>query len=206
MSFKHPLKAAPALDSLPFDVLDNIFLWISSPSDILSLALTSRAFPHVALDGHLRVCVLRCDISRISLWKYIQKHPERAGKIRVLGIVTESRPINCLPTIPRTLMKATLDETLPIPILLPPALQRNCLETLTNIIPLLPNLHSFAWCDKRTRHEESLLRLFTSVSHAQSIKGLLLDHVDRLHPGFGIFNQLTLFNFGIACSPVGDLP
>ncbi|KIJ28214.1 hypothetical protein M422DRAFT_99000, partial [Sphaerobolus stellatus SS14] len=68
----------------PPEILDNIAAHINLPQDLLSLAVTARAFHAIVVPNHLQFRDIRCDPRRVNLWRSLAQKPAYAARIRRL--------------------------------------------------------------------------------------------------------------------------
>ncbi|KAJ7101986.1 hypothetical protein C8R44DRAFT_808982 [Mycena epipterygia] len=78
-----------ALSSQPPELLDLVASFIPLPSDLLSLALTSKALHVVIVPQHLEFREVCCDARRASLWKALAENPNFTARILWLGLIYE---------------------------------------------------------------------------------------------------------------------
>ncbi|KAJ7159388.1 hypothetical protein C8R43DRAFT_1124594 [Mycena crocata] len=74
----------------PPELLDYISSLVSSPSDLLSLALTCKSFHVVIVPRHLEFRLIRCEARWQSLWNVLAQHPTSMETISALEIIDEN--------------------------------------------------------------------------------------------------------------------
>ncbi|KAJ7101975.1 hypothetical protein C8R44DRAFT_887757 [Mycena epipterygia] len=78
-----------ALSSQPPEVLDIMASCVPLPSDLLSLALTSKALHAITVPQHLEFREVCCHGRRESLWKALAEHPGPTARILSLALIYE---------------------------------------------------------------------------------------------------------------------
>ncbi|KAJ7101980.1 hypothetical protein C8R44DRAFT_988290 [Mycena epipterygia] len=78
-----------ALSSQPPELVDIMASFVPLPSDLLSLALTSKALHAIIVPQHLEFREVCCDGRRESLWKSLAENPGPAAGILSLALIYE---------------------------------------------------------------------------------------------------------------------
>ncbi|KIJ49096.1 hypothetical protein M422DRAFT_104209, partial [Sphaerobolus stellatus SS14] len=69
---------------LPQELLEYIVEDVGEVHDLLSLALTSRAFCHLIIPWHIEYRWISCDIERTNLWKILTEKPHLETRLQKL--------------------------------------------------------------------------------------------------------------------------
>ncbi|KAG8928536.1 hypothetical protein FRC01_005786 [Tulasnella sp. 417] len=96
----------PSLASFPPELLDHLISYISNPSDLLSLALTSSTFRAIVIPFHLHYRTIRCVTDDSEMWNHLLESQRRLQHVHALQLYrsTSSSSVvlsNCLPRILR---------------------------------------------------------------------------------------------------------
>ncbi|KAJ7093399.1 hypothetical protein B0H15DRAFT_832182 [Mycena belliarum] len=97
-----------ALSLQPPELLDDIASLLVRPSDLLSLALTSKTLYAIVVPQHLEFREIRCDARRSALWVALAQHPGLARRLRSLEMYREPDLLRSN-LVPRCLMSGDND-------------------------------------------------------------------------------------------------
>ncbi|KIJ37265.1 hypothetical protein M422DRAFT_260206 [Sphaerobolus stellatus SS14] len=101
--------------NFPAEMLEHILNEIASVSDLLSLALTSRAFCEFVIPWHLEYRWICCYWERLEIWSTLSTKPRLVAQIQNLEIWYASKPVvasKSLATFPESEEVAALPKTL----------------------------------------------------------------------------------------------
>ncbi|KAF8519888.1 hypothetical protein BU17DRAFT_89485 [Hysterangium stoloniferum] len=65
--------------------------YLETPSDLLHLALTTKAICRIIIPWFLNFYHIRCHPLRTNVWRVIRAHPQLAARIKVLELVSETK-------------------------------------------------------------------------------------------------------------------
>ncbi|KAF8066723.1 hypothetical protein FPV67DRAFT_1496145 [Lyophyllum atratum] len=130
--------------SCPLEILDHICISIDAPSDLLSVALTSKQLCSLIIPDHLHFRDLKCDLKRVSVWRMLVTRPALAMRIRTVEIIGE-RAHTRDPRVPSSMVIESAGD----------AIQNyktdeylDPISCLADAIRCMPRLTAFHWLDE----------------------------------------------------------
>ncbi|KAL0947296.1 hypothetical protein HGRIS_013415 [Hohenbuehelia grisea] len=190
------------LSSTPAEILDRICSYISSPKDLLYVALAARKFNQVIIPDHIQFRNIRCDFRRKNVWQKLAAAPAKAARFVEVEIVDERgtdgyHDPRGLPIIfPRSLDTSSDTEGTEG--------YTSAVATLASALRLMSNLRAFHWYTAAVRPtNEVFLALREASSPVESIEVLNYDDgletsirtVELERSPLWKFTDLTKFSF-----------
>ena len=89
-----PHNGPLTLDHLPFDIKDDIISFVDAPSDLLCLALASKAWTSMVIPNHIEYRELKVRADHPEIWQHLATRADLAKNIRSVRImrqITSSR-------------------------------------------------------------------------------------------------------------------
>lgn len=166
---------------LPTELVDAVASYVDAREDLLSFALTCRAFKCIAVPRHIDYRLVRCHHRRHTVWRHLAARPDLARNVRVVEVVGELDPTRYGPErVPSFLceakIKAAKRERRPS--------NAEGLALVGEALGKMVNLQKFTWstslCFTREAEREAEAGIWLAVSRHQLVKHV--EFVQAINP------------------------
>ncbi|KAF8154244.1 hypothetical protein B0H34DRAFT_800116 [Crassisporium funariophilum] len=177
------------LETIPFDLKDQIIAHLDSPKDLLSFGLASHEWASMIIPIHIEYRELRIRANRPEIWHHLAIRADLSKNIRTVRLMTaadpdgERLPSTFCGTTPHKSLENGLSRVEPIP---------DMVLALSN----MKSLRSFTWIGPDGHPRQLAEDIFDALSHCPILEELRLGEVftklDELRPDYSLYKIRNL--------------
>ncbi|KAF8520027.1 hypothetical protein BU17DRAFT_65671 [Hysterangium stoloniferum] len=193
-----------SLTDVLYELQDAIASFIDHPKDLLSLALTCRSLYRMIIRDHLQFRHVRCNWTKLSVWKALLSRPRLTARLRSLVLAQTSSGASDL--IPWRMVEDDDDDDYCDGYGYGARHLKACTAALVTILHNTPSLRRLAWHDMHIEHDETLQmkNFFIGIrDHCHSLQELhlfckakfsLIACIEVIGNPIHVFSNLTQFS------------